>query len=65
MSWFGGDGKPNNGGGQWVEMQTYRHDRPGVDGFRQDSAVVFADAIGSMTYSTVDEHRTRRDVCTR
>lgn len=35
MSWFGGGGKsskPNKGGGQWVEMQTYRHDRPGVDG---------------------------------
>ena len=35
MSWFGGGGKsskPNKGDGQWVEMQTYRHDRPGVDG---------------------------------
>lgn len=32
MGWFGGGGKPNKGGGQWVERQTYRHDRPGVDG---------------------------------
>lgn len=34
MSWFGGGGKPKQGGGQWVEMQTYRHDRPTVDGQR-------------------------------
>ncbi len=55
MNWFGSGGgkpsgkpssKPTSGGGQWVEMQEYTHNRPSVDGRRGE----IDNPMGNATY---------------